>query len=61
MTRSNGGVKGIRNSAGGVSGTNFASGMWGLEETNLYVKESNWPKAAYTIEYLLVEIGRAHV
>ena len=44
MVKSNGGVIGVRNSANGSSGTNLATGMWGLPEHGLYVKEGSWPK-----------------
>ena len=57
MVKSNGGVIGVRNSANGSSGTNLATGMWGLPEHGLYVKEGSWPKNKYTIDYLIVAGG----
>jgi hypothetical protein len=57
MTRWNGGVKGVRNNASGSSGGNMATGIWRMEEASLYTKESKWPIAPYTIEYLVVAGG----
>ena len=57
MVKSNGGVTGTRNSATGLSGANKASGMWGLPETGLYVKESNWPQVTVEVTYLVVAGG----
>ena len=57
MARSNGGIKGLRNSATGPSGGNLATGMWSLEEASLYTKEAKWPISPYTIEYLDVAGG----
>ena len=51
MVKFNGGIKGVRNSAGGPTGTNFASGLWGVDETTLYVKESNWPRGVLLVDF----------